>query len=78
MSKKLKVVNVLGGKAEVRFNGRTVKVTVSVNTDEDENVVAKRIHDAACGPNKRMAVTGIHETKDETEYWNRVFAGLPS
>lgn len=76
--KKLKVVNALGGKSEVRFGGRTVKVVVSINTDEDENVVAKRIHEAARGPNQRMAVTGISTTTDETEYWNRVFAGLPS
>lgn len=45
-----------GGQLEARFGGRTIKLEVWINTDEDLQTVATRISQAAGGPGKRMAV----------------------
>jgi hypothetical protein len=75
--RKEQVMKNLGGKAKVLFSGRTVRVMVDINTDEDEVIVAKRVHDAACGPHKRMAVTSVAETKNDPDYWSKIFEKIP-
>lgn len=42
----------------IKFGGRTVVMTVYVNTEEDANHVGERVNDAAKGPKLRMAFTG--------------------
>jgi hypothetical protein len=45
--------------ADVRYGGRTIQVTVYVNTDEDERDVALRIQEAAKGPGQRMVLVAV-------------------
>jgi hypothetical protein len=42
----------------IKFGGRTIVMTVVVNTDEDAREVSERVNDAARGPKLRMAMTG--------------------
>jgi hypothetical protein len=42
----------------IKFGGRTIVMTVVVNTDEDIHEVGERVNDAAKGPKLRMALTG--------------------
>lgn len=42
----------------IKFGGRTIIMTVVVNTDEDMYEVGERVNDAAKGPKLRMALTG--------------------
>lgn len=68
------------GEKKVLFNGRTVVVTVMINTDEEARVVAARIHEAAQGPKRRMAITTPRESTDADgrKFWDEAIRGQPS
>jgi hypothetical protein len=51
--------------ADVRYGGRTVQVTVYVNTDEDENDVLIRVQEAAKGPSRRMVLAALAMLDEE-------------
>lgn len=59
------------GDMEVRFGGRTLQLTVVINTDESVEEVVQRVRKAASGPHLRMAVVGagIVEAEKAAEYW---------
>lgn len=63
-----------GGKLEARFGGRTIKLEVWVNTDEDPHVVADRVAQAAKGPDLRMAVVagGVLDPEDGAKVWTKM------
>lgn len=54
------------GEVDLRYGERVVDVHVFINTDEDVNVLAKRIMDASRGPKLAMVVVaaGLHEKGD--------------
>jgi len=58
--------------AEARFDGRTLKLTVLVNTDQDVNEVAERVKEAARGPGMHMAVAIGEEVPSDLadELWS--------
>ena len=59
---------------EVRYGGRTVHVTIWINTDEDEKTVSLRVHEAARGPRKDMAVVagGVCDEEAARAVWAKV------
>lgn len=67
-------------KKEVRFGGRTLTVTVTINTDEAPNVVAERLHQAGQGPLRRMTVTSVAEVDGDTgrKFWDTLIKRQPS
>jgi hypothetical protein len=44
------------GDTGIRYGGRTLKFDILINTDEDQRVVAQRLHEAAKGPKKAMTL----------------------
>lgn len=68
------------GEKKVLFNGRTLVVTVTVNTDEEDHEVAARIHEAAQGPKRRMAITSLAALTDDQgrSFWDKAIRGQPS
>lgn len=62
------------GDTDVRHGGRTLQITVSVNTDEDEMTVLERVRAAARGPKVAMCVcsVGVMKPEDSAELWGRI------
>ncbi len=54
------------GDASVRYNGRTLKIDVLINTDEPVEDVVARIQSAARGPKQCMALLGGGEVDADT------------
>ena len=54
------------GDPSLRYDGRTLKIDVLVNTDEPVEVVVARIQTAARGPKQCMALIGGGEVDTDT------------
>jgi hypothetical protein len=66
------------GDMEVRYGGRTLQLTVVINTDETIEEVTMRIKSAASGPRQRMCVVGggIVDDQMAKEFWEGVIPTL--
>lgn len=62
---------------EIRYGGRTLKVTVLVNTDEDEQAVVERIDGAARGSKDCMSVVmlDVVDPEQAKPVWDQIIAG---
>lgn len=63
----------------IKFDGRTIMLTVFVNTDEDIKTVSERVTDAAKGPHGRMSAceAGVYTDKRWTlALWTEIKKGL--
>ena len=74
MSKKSKLPG-----AEIRHGGRTVKLTVFMNTDEPTQVVFERVQKVVkSAPGAPMCLILVSQLKDEktTPFWEEAFQKL--
>ena len=53
------------GSTDVRYNGRTVRLDVFINTDDSLEEVAERVKRAAQGPKFNMVIVGAGFVEDK-------------